>query len=182
MNQTTISISVKYVAYCLLAVFITFFLHEAAHFITGNSLGYSMSMTLNSAGLLDGQVYQQEWHQQTVSIAGPIFTIIQAIVLFSILTIKNLKTWYPYIFTAALMRTMASVISYLTLANDEARVSQWLNIGKMTLPILVSVFLIFLVIKVTLIYNISWKFNTATFFIISLGISLLIFINQLIFN
>lgn len=182
MNEQDFKVTLKYAAFCLLAVFVTFLLHEGAHYFMGKALGYEMYMTMNSAGLAEGQVYQEEWQKQLVSIAGPIFTIIQAVILFSILKKINLRILYPYIFTVAVMRTMASIVSYLTMANDEARVSEWLNIGKMTLPIIVSTFLIFLVFKATLLYKIPWKFNLATFLITSFGIGGVVLINELVFK
>lgn len=171
-------ITFKYICICIVAVFITFLLHEGAHYITGEILGYDMWMNLNSAGLKNNGTYATEWHKQLVSAAGPIFTIAQALVIFFIIKKSKNLNWYPFLFVTALMRFFAAVISLLVMANDEARVSEWLGIGKMTLPIIVSLFLIGLIIKTVLEQKIPWKFNLVTFLIISANITALVYLNQ----
>jgi len=147
--------NLKYVAIALVAVFLTFFFHEGAHYVTGKLLGYDMWMNLNAAGLVEGKTYDKEWHYQLVSISGPIFTVIQAIAFFYVIKKTKSISWYPFLFIAAMMRIFASVISATVNANDEARVSEWLGIGKMTLPIIISLFLVYLVIKTAIAQKIK---------------------------
>ena len=177
-NQNIYKINLKFAVICLAAVFLTFFFHEGAHYLMGRVLGYDMWMNLNAAGLVEGQTYSEEWHKQLVSIAGPIFTIIQALVFFYIIKKTKNLNWYPFLFIAAIMRIIATFISAINKANDEARVSEWLGIGKMTLPIIVSIFLIGLVIITSTHNNIKWTFNLASFGFISIGITAVVFINQ----
>ncbi|WP_290701128.1 hypothetical protein [Lacinutrix sp.] len=177
-NQTKYKINLKYTAICNIAVLLTFFFHEGAHFIMGEILGYDMWMNLNSANIANGGNYSNEWENQLVSAAGPLFTIAQAILFFIIINKSTKLNWYPFLFVTALMRSFAAVISATIMANDEARVSEWLGIGKMTLPIIVSVFLIGLLIKTSRKQKISWKFNLITFLLISINIIALVYINQ----
>lgn len=172
------NINLKYIVICSIAVFLTFFFHEGAHYIMGKALGYDMWMNLNSAGTVGGGGFNSDWEKQLVSAAGPIFTIIQGIVIFYI--IKNTKNlnWYPFLFTTALMRFFAAAISVIAKANDEARISAWLGIGKMTLPIIVSAFLFFLVIKTSINNKLSWSFNLITLLLISINIAALVYLNQ----
>ena len=164
----------------LVAVFLTFFLHEAAHYLTGKSLGYDMWMRLNGVGIADGQAYEKEWHNQLVSISGPVFTLAQALAIFYIIkNTKNLK-WYPFLFICVLMRIFASAISIVGNANDEARVSQWLGIGKITLPIMFSLLLLYLVLITVREHNIGLKLNIALFLIMSIGITTVVFTNPYI--
>jgi hypothetical protein len=176
-QQNKYNINLKLIAISLIAVFLSFFFHESAHYITGKLLGYDMWMNLNAVGLVEGQTYDKEWHEQLVSISGPIFTIIQAIVFFYIIKKTKNLSWYPFLFITALIRLFATVISATKMANDEARVSEWLGIGKMTLPIIVSFFLIGLVIKTTLDNKINWKVNATIYAIMSIGITTIIFLN-----
>ena len=171
-------VNIKYIMICLIAVFLTFVFHELAHYLTGTLLGYDMQMTLNSVNLIEGQQYEADWQKQLVSISGPIFTIIQAIIFYRILKKNKTLMLYPFLIVTAIMRFMATVISMLSGANDEARVSEWLGIGKMTLPIIVTLFLIFLCIKATQKLKIHWLVNVVTFFIISIGITALVYIDQ----
>ena len=130
------SINIKYILITAIAVISSFFFHELAHFITGKILGYEMGISLNSAFLLEGE-YQSEWHQQLISAAGPIFTILQAILIFYCIQKTNNRYWYPFLFFAFYFRVLATVISIFN-PNDEARISAWLGLGYWILPLLVS--------------------------------------------
>ncbi|WP_179018720.1 hypothetical protein [Winogradskyella forsetii] len=177
-TKTTYKITKEYIAISIIAVFLTFFFHEAAHFIMGKALGYDMWFSMNAVGLNEVQNYSKEWHGQLVAIAGPVVTILQAIVFFMIIKKTRKIKWYPFVFIAALMRLFAALISGFINPNDEARVSEWLGIGKMTLPIIVSLSLIYLVINISKSLNIKWKFNIATYIVMSLGITSVVFLNQ----
>ena len=178
MSNQTQNTNLKYIGICLLAVFISFFLHEGAHFLMGKVLGYDMWMNLNSAGIVGDGTFNTAWKKHLVSAAGPIFTIIQGLVVFYIIKKSKNLMWYPFIFTGVLMRLFAAVVSYFGMSNDEARISEWLGIGKMTLPLLVSGFLIYLTVSLTRHCKISWKFNLVTFILISINIAALVYINQ----
>lgn len=171
-------ITLKYIVISLIAVFLTFFLHEGAHYFVGELLGYNMWFSINRVGLAESQHYNEDWHEQLVSIAGPLITIIQALVFYIILKkTKNIK-WYPFIFITVLMRLFAAVISGFINPNDEAKLSLWLGIGKMTLPIIVSLGLIFLLINASKTLNLKWKFNIITYIVLSLGITSIVYLNQ----
>jgi len=177
LNTITYKIDFKLVVIALISVFITFFFHEATHYLTGKSLGYDMWMRLNGVGIADGQAYKKEWHNQLVSISGPLFTVMQASIIFYIIRRTKNLNWYPFLFICALMRIFASVISILGNTNDEARVSQWLGIGKITLPILVSTLLLYFVLVIIKENNINLKLNAALFIIMSMGITGVVFTN-----
>ena len=178
MSQNKNILSIKYLAICLVAVFLIFLSHELAHYLTGVALGFDMQMTLNSVNLVEGQSYNHEWQRNLVSISGPIFTIIQALFVYKILIKTKQLKWYPFLFVPAIMRFMASAISLISGANDEARVSEWLGIGKMTLPIIVTVFLISLCVIVSKKNTINWKINLVTFLTTSIGLTGLVYIDQ----
>lgn len=180
MSQN-LKINLKYVSICILAVFLSFALHEGAHFLMGKALGYDMWMNLNSAGIVGDGKFNTGWEKQLVSAAGPIFTIIQGLIIFFIIKKSKNLMWYPFLFTCFLMRFFAAVISYIGQSNDEARISEWLGIGKMTLPLIVSAILLYFIVKTTKNNNISWKFNLITFILIAINISALVYINQVYF-
>lgn len=147
----------KYVLISLAAVFLTFFLHELSHWLAGEALGYSMKMTLNSASLMEGQ-YRNKSDEQIVSAAGPLFTILQAIVVYFILRrTKNIHL-YPFLFAPLYMRILAGALNFINL-NDEGRISKYLGLGTFTLSILVCSFLFFLVFKISRQNNYIAKFQ-----------------------
>lgn len=159
-----------------LFVILSFFFHELAHYIMGSVLGYDMTMTLNTVNLSEGS-FAHDWQRQLVSAAGPLFTIITAIIFFYVLRKKDNIYVYLLLFIAFIQRFLAAAISLLS-ANDEARISEFLGIGKMTLPILVSLLLFGLVYKIASAYQYGWKFNLITYFIISFFIAVLVFTDQ----
>ena len=120
-----------------LVVFLSFVIHELAHWSSGRMLGYDMFVGINKAGLASGE-YSQEWHSQFISAAGPIVTISIALVGLWFVYCYKLGRVFPVVFFAALMRAMATFVSIAN-PNDEARISQWLGIGKWTLPFLVTI-------------------------------------------
>ena len=78
------SISFNYVLLAILAVVLSWVLHEFAHWSVGTFLGNEMAMTLNTSYPTSGQ-FVQETDANIVSIAGPILTILQAIIFFFML-------------------------------------------------------------------------------------------------
>ncbi|WP_299763627.1 hypothetical protein [uncultured Dokdonia sp.] len=175
MNHT---IDIKFILTIGIFVLLSFIFHELAHYIMGTLLGYDMTMTLNTVTLSEGS-YAHDWERQLVSAAGPIFTIITAGIFFYVLRKKDNKYVYILLFIAFIQRFLAAAISLFN-PNDEARISESLGIGKMTLPILVSLLLFGLVYKMASTYKYHWKFNLINYFIISFFITVLVFTDQTI--
>ncbi|MEP7237032.1 MAG: hypothetical protein ABI685_04175 [Ferruginibacter sp.] len=157
-------INFKYILITAIAVFLSFELHELCHFFTGEFLGNKMAMTLNSAYPLNG-FYLKESHYTLVSAAGPIFTIIQAIIFYFFLKKYNNYYLYPWLLIPFFMRFAAMVLSFRR-PNDEARISNYLGLGTFTLPLIVSVFLFFLVFKINQKHNYTKRFNLITLLLI----------------
>lgn len=158
-NYTTPKISKQYIAIFAIAVFVTWTLHELAHWVVGECLGYTMGMTLNSSYPISGH-FLQNWHYYLVSAGGPIFTLSEALLIFVLMTKRKRILLYPFLFTCFYMRLFATIISFRH-PNDEARISTALDIGKFTLPIISSIILFVLVYKITTSYRLSTKFNWA---------------------
>ncbi|MEM6687122.1 MAG: hypothetical protein AAF617_15180, partial [Bacteroidota bacterium] len=160
-------ITLKYVFSVLFAVLFTWFIHEFAHWFTSEALGYEAIMRLNGVRPVYG-VFPTEGHQAIISISGPIITIVQGIVFYLLLQSKGWITWcYPLLFTTFYMRFLAGIMNFLN-PNDEARVGQYLGIGTHTLSLLVSIFLFVLVYKISKKYQLHWKFQFWTLFIVIL--------------
>ena len=62
--------SLKYIAYSLIAVILTFLMHEFTHWVMGELLGYEMIMTLNIAYPAKLS-YDKDWHYTLISAVGP---------------------------------------------------------------------------------------------------------------
>ena len=149
-----------YILMTAVAVIFSWLLHEFAHWVTGNILGYKMVMTLNST-YPSSMAYTNDSDHHVISAAGPAITIIEALIVFFLINRRNLKTRYPFLFTCFYMRFFAMVISLLN-PNDEARIGSYLGIGKFTLPVIVTAILFFLIYRISKRFGLSLKFNAIT--------------------
>lgn len=169
-------ITLKYIILIFIAVFASTILHELAHWSMGEILGNRMTATLNSTFPITGE-YQKEWHRNFVTMAGPIFTICQAIlVYFLILKYKRIEL-YPFLFFPLVFRIGAGLANFAG-PNDEGRFGMSLGIGLFTVSILVCGFLFYLVFKTSRRLKISLKFNSISFFLCVVILLFLTFIDH----
>jgi hypothetical protein len=171
-DYSNVIIDKRYILVFSIAVFSSWVLHEFAHWAAGELLGYKMAMTLNSSYPVDGK-YLQNWHYQVISAAGPIFTLIEALLIFWLMIQRKRILLYPFIFTCFYMRFFATVISLLN-PNDEARISKAIGLGKFTLPVIITTILFFLLYKISKVYNFEKKFNLANMGLVILFSSVII--------
>jgi FtsH-binding integral membrane protein len=118
-----------------LAVLITWLTHEFAHWTAGEILGNTMVMTLNTSYPINS-TYGQAWHQHVISAAGPLVTILEAIIVFFLIRKTGNQLLFPFLLTCLYMRTLAGGMNLINL-NDEGRVSQALGLGAFTMPFIV---------------------------------------------
>lgn len=171
-------VTLKYILIGLIAVILTWIIHEFAHWLTSELLGYKNTMRLNGTSFIKGQ-NPTEIHKAIISISGPIITILQGLIAFVFLKLRGWNKYlYPFLFTAFYMRFLAGLMN-LIMPNDEGRVGQFLGIGTLTLSIIISGFLFFLVYKISRKHKLNWKFQLWTTLIIMSASSLLIFFDQL---
>lgn len=159
------------------AVIFTWIIHEFAHWLASELLGYKTIMRLNSTSSANGENVN-DWHKIFISASGPIVTIFQA--LFAFIILKN-QAWnkyiYPFLFTAFYMRLLAGLMNFINL-NDEGRIGAFLEIGIFTLPLFVSGLLFFMVYMISKKYNLGWKFQLWTTLIVMIVSSILILSDQ----
>ncbi len=169
-------LSGRYILIIFVAVVFTWLLHEWAHWLTGTLLGNKMGMTLNTSYPVAGN-YRTASDENSISIAGPLVTLLEAVVIFLIMKFRNARQWYPFLLVCFYMRLLAAVLSFIN-ANDEARVSSNIGLGKMTLPFFMVVLLFSLVYFTAGRYHFSKKFTAKTIGFILLFSSLLILSDQ----
>lgn len=157
-------------------VIFTWFIHEFAHWLTFELLGYEAVMTINITSPLNAESIS-DWHRIFISSSGPIVTIIQGIIAFILLKDYWKKLYYALLFTAFYMRFLAGIMNFIN-PNDEGRISAFLGIGTFTLPVLVSAFLFFLLYTISKKYELKWKFQLGTTLFVMLVSSILILSDQ----
>lgn len=162
--------SLKWFFLLIIVTLATYVLHEGAHWAAGELLGYDMWVNINSAGLVSG-TYKADWHSIIVSLAGPLVTILQAIIAFVILKKHRKFVLFAIIFAAFMMRFCAMMMSVFN-ANDEAKVSEWLGLGPWTLYGFVVIGLLLLTIKAGQYLKLRWPTYLFAYIATSIGITI----------
>ncbi|ANE51301.1 hypothetical protein [Flavisolibacter tropicus] len=175
-KTNAIRINAKYILITLAAVVLSWVLHELAHWATGTFLGYQMAMTLNTAYAVDASGTSNA-HAQIISAAGPLLTLLEALLVFGIMHNRPAQALYAFLFTCFYTRLLATGISFLNL-NDEARISKALGVGTFTLPLIMTAILFVLLFRTSASYGFSKRFNLATLGLIILFSSILILSDQ----
>lgn len=148
----------------------TYVVHELAHWSAGEALGYAMTMHLNGAAPATAT---SPFHAMLISIAGPLITVVQAIVA-AVLAIRSLSlNAYAFVYWAAFMRFAATLVSVFH-PNDEARVSTFFGWGMWPLPIAVTITLISLTWYVSRRLKVSWKTNLLAYVVVSAVMSAIV--------
>jgi len=175
--MTDQKITLKFILVLIIIVFITSIIHEFAHWLTYDNLGYEAIMRLNGVSTIKGE-NPTDWHNIISSSAGPIITIIQGLVAYVFLKFWRWDKYvYAFLFAAFFMRFLAGLMNFIML-NDEARISVYLKLGAFTLPILVNAILFYMVYKISRKYKLKWKFHISTSLIAVIATTGLIFIDQ----
>jgi len=173
--MTNTKITLKYLFIIIVAVLFTWVLHEFMHWLTYQSLGYDALMTLNRVSPTNTPTTT---HALIAAAAGPLITIIQAVIVYAFLKYKNWNIYlYPFLLTAFYMRFLAGLINFIN-PNDEGKISEYLGIGLFTLSIIVSGFLFYLVYNISKQYKLSFKFQIVTIISIMIVSSCIILLDQ----
>ncbi|MFD0862139.1 hypothetical protein ACFQ1M_07955 [Sungkyunkwania multivorans] len=171
------SITFKYILAVMMAVIVTWLLHEFAHWLVSELLGYESIMRINSVSRMEGQD-PIGIHDMYIAAAGPLVTIIQAFIVYYILRANNWNKYlYPLLFIPFYMRLMAGFMNFIK-HNDEGRISTFFELGTFTIPILVIALLFLLVYGVSKKYKLHWKFQLATTIFVMISSSILILADQ----
>ncbi len=166
----------KFILYSLLAVVFTFVVHEFAHWIMGEFLGYEMRMTLNTVYPIAGE-YNKDWHYAAISSVGPLITLFQAIFFYLLIKQYSNKHLYPFLFTCFYLELLSGIMNFRN-PNDLGRIGLYLNIGLFTLPILFTTTHFLLLYKTSKRDNYERKFILTTLLLIILLSSIWILTNQ----
>ena len=168
--------NLKYALTTMLAVVSTWALHEFTHWITAEALGNDMIMTLNTCYPKSGE-YIESWHATVISAAGPVVTLIQAIIFYYLLKRISNKSLFPFLLTCLYMRFLAGVMNFIN-PNDEGRVSVDLGLGKFTLSIIIVGILFYLTYNISKTMGLKAKQILITTLLIMLFSSIIILADQ----
>lgn len=167
----------KYFLLVVISGFITFLFHEMGHWLSYELLGYKAGFTLNTSNIKDTSLTLSKYEKLISDAAGPIITIIQALVVFYWLKNKNNFFIYPLLFIPFVMRLAAGFANIIQ-ANDEGRISTTLGFPIYIIPIMIIFLLLFLVLKTSKRNQYTLKDNTITFFFSLITIILIVFLDN----
>jgi hypothetical protein len=151
--------------------YFSYLFHEFGHWIAGEFLGYDMTYSLNYVWPKEGH-YLDESHNLYVSIGGPAFTILLAVV--SLLIIEKYLTIYvyPVLFFQFVLRFFSLLFGGFH-QQDEARIALIMGVGTYTVGIIVLLILLLIVIRASYKLKIDLKQN-GYFFTVSILSQLLV--------
>ncbi len=158
--------------------FFTYLFHEFGHWIVGEILGNDMTLSLNSSNSRNG-VLINDAHNLYISIGGPIFTILQALI-FLLITQKTKSVYaYSIAFFAVFSRFFSIIFGGFN-QQDEARIASMLNTNKYLVAMIVLLVLLIIIWRGNRIMKLKMKaigyFTTLSTFTILLVIG----VNELI--
>jgi hypothetical protein len=145
--------------------YFSYLFHEFGHWILGETLGNDMIYSLNYVWPKTGH-YINESHNLYVSIGGPAFTILLAVISLLILEKYSTIYAYPILFFQFVLRFFSLVFGGFS-QQDEARISSIMGLGTYTVAIIVLTILLLTVIRASYKLKIDLKQN-GYFFTISI--------------
>ena len=163
----------RHIPIIIIAILVTYILHEGAHWAMGEALGYDMWMKINSVGVVKGS-YSVEWHGQLIGAAGPLMTVMQGLVAFILVRKHKAVNAFAFLFAAFMMRFAAMLVSIKN-PNDEAGVSEWLGLGPWTLHIIVVALLLFLTLRGGKILKLGWRSYGFAYLVVCIAIIAIVF-------
>lgn len=171
--QTRGSVDLRLFATLLFASLATTLVHEVGHYGMGTTLGHGMKMSLNHAAPVSAAAIP-ETDLLLIVAAGPLVTVLQALVAFFLIRNRGLLFAYPFLFAAWFMRFAAAFVS-LAHPNDEARLSIELLGGTWWLPAGVVIGLSILLWSASRRLGIGWKTNAVCYLICSVATAAIVF-------
>lgn len=151
--------------------YFSYLFHEFGHWVVGEFLGNDMIYSLNYVWPKGGH-YLNESHNLYVSIGGPAFTILLAVVLLLIIEKYSTIYVYPVLLFQFVLRFFSLVFGGFS-QQDEARISTIMGLGTYTAGIIVLIILLLIVIRASHKLRIDLKHN-GYFFTVSILSQLLV--------
>lgn len=151
--------------------YFSYLFHEFGHWSVGEILGNDMFYSLNYVYPKSGH-YINESNDLYVSIGGPAFTILLALVSLFILEKFSLVYAYPVLFFQFVIRFFSLVFGGFS-KQDEAGISRLMGIGTYTAAIIVLLILVLIVIRASYKLKIDLK-HIGYFFTVSIVCQLMV--------
>jgi hypothetical protein len=147
----------KFILLFIPAAYATYCFHEFGHWVVGEILGNDMVYSLNYVWPRSGS-YVDASHGLYVSMGGPAFTVLQAMLSLAIIEQRRILTVYPFVFFPMFNRYFSLLLGGFS-RQDEARISLTLGLGTYTVAIIVLLILTLLVVRSSSRLKIGFRNN-----------------------
>jgi hypothetical protein len=164
MHKRFFGFDIPLILLFLPVAFISYLFHEFGHWSIGEILGNDMAYSLNWVWPKNGQYIVAE-HGLYVSIGGPAFSILQALIALIVIELTSTIYAFPFLFFPFFFRFFSLAFGGFN-KQDEAGISASLGIGTYTVAILVIVILLLLVWRGSAKFKFGLK-EIGFFFLIS---------------
>ncbi|MDP4176497.1 MAG: hypothetical protein Q8933_21135 [Bacteroidota bacterium] len=145
--------------------YFSYLFHEFGHWIVGEILGNDMIYSLNYVWPKAGH-YINESHNLYVSIGGPAFTVLLAVLSLLLLEKYSIIYAYPVLFFQFVLRFFSLAFGEFS-QQDEARVASIMGLGTFTVGIIIMIILLLIIIRASYKLKIDLK-HIGYFFTISI--------------
>jgi hypothetical protein len=156
----------------------TYLLHELGHWGMGQLFGFEQEFRLNGVSILSPATSAQ---RALTDFAGPAVTLLQGFIAFSLVRRRASIPAFAFLYQAAFMRVVASLISLFYL-NDEARLSLFLGLPACVIPVLVSGALIWLACLGSKRLGTTWKDQALCYLVASLSAAAIVGLDMALFR
>jgi hypothetical protein len=150
-------IDIRFFLLFIPVAFFSYLFHEFGHWTVGEILGNRMVYSLNYVWPRDGH-YVQESHNLYVSIGGPAFSILQAVIALLLIERSAALYAYPFAFFPMFNRFFSLLFGGFS-RQDEARISLLMGTWDYLVAIIVLVTLLSITIRCSHRLGISPKMN-----------------------
>ncbi len=150
-------IDVRFFLLFIPIAYFTYLFHEFGHWSVGEMLGNRMVYSMNLVWARDGH-YLDASHDLFVSLGGPGFSLLQAIVALLVIEKFRLLYAYPFAFFPMFNRFFSDLFGGFS-KQDEARIALLLGTGTYLVAIIVLGLLLLIVIRCSYRLNIGAKTN-----------------------
>ncbi|MFO7938480.1 MAG: hypothetical protein R6U66_01900 [Bacteroidales bacterium] len=139
--------------------------HEFGHWLIGEITGNEMTFGLNHVSVKEGH-YLASDHEWLITLSGPLFTLIQAIILWVFIEIVHFLYLFPFLFFSFFIRFAVLFSGNLTM-QDEAIIARGLGLSTQTIIFPLLILLLFMVYRSHQILKFKW-YHQLLFSVISL--------------
>jgi len=167
--------------YKMLLVFIpvayfSVFFHEVGHWTIGEMLGNDLTLRLNGVSTKNGGELLENTSLYLLC-GGVGFTLLLTIIFWGIIEKYKVIYAYPVVFFNFFFRLFPQIMNFD--AQDEAKISMLLGIGKYTVAIIVIISLFLMTLRAYYVLKLNYKENLL-YLVVSLFCTILVVITDLL--